>query len=66
MLIKSPHDGFNHAVSSEITPQAVYAQRRVLLKGVAAMAVGSGLASWAARDAFAQSAWVLAPASWPP
>jgi sulfoxide reductase catalytic subunit YedY len=61
MLIKTLRDGFNHAATSEITPQPVYARRRDLLKGVAALAAGSGLASWAARDAFAESAWGSRP-----
>jgi sulfoxide reductase catalytic subunit YedY len=43
--------GFNHPIGSEITPQAVYAQRRQLLKTLAAGAAGSVLAAWAARDA---------------
>ena len=31
MLIKTDRDGFNHPISSEITPQAVYAERRAWL-----------------------------------
>jgi len=61
MLIQSPSDGFNHAVSSDITPQSVYTRRRELLKGAAALAAGAGMASWAARDAFAESAWGARP-----
>jgi sulfoxide reductase catalytic subunit YedY len=61
MLIKSSSNGFQHALSSEITPQAVYNRRRELLKGVAALAAGSGLAAWAARDAHAQSSWGTRP-----
>jgi len=61
MLIQSPSDGFNHAASSDITPQSVYTRRRELLKGAAALAAGAGMASWAARDAFAESAWGARP-----
>jgi sulfoxide reductase catalytic subunit YedY len=43
--------GFSHSTPSEITPQAVYEQRRQLLKTLAAGAAGSVLATWAARDA---------------
>ena len=61
MLIKSHIDGFQHPVSSEITPLNTYNRRRELLKGMASMAVGSGLASWAERSAFAESAWGARP-----
>ncbi|WP_028996479.1 protein-methionine-sulfoxide reductase catalytic subunit MsrP [Azohydromonas australica] len=43
--------GFIHSTPSEITPQAVYEQRRRLLRTLAAGAAGSVLATWAARDA---------------
>ncbi|NML15211.1 protein-methionine-sulfoxide reductase catalytic subunit MsrP [Azohydromonas caseinilytica] len=43
--------GFNHPIASEITPQAVYEQRRQLLRTLAAGAAGGVLATWAARDA---------------
>ncbi len=61
MPIKSTHDGFNHAVPSDITPQGVYHRRRELLKSMAALAAGPGLLSWAARDAFAQPTWGTRP-----
>ena len=61
MLIKSHIDGFQHPVPSEITPLNTYNRRRELLKGMASMAVGSGLASWAERSAFAESAWGARP-----
>jgi sulfoxide reductase catalytic subunit YedY len=61
MLIKSPRDGFNHPIPSDITPQSVYTRRRELLQGVAALAAGSGLLSWAARDALALPAWGARP-----
>jgi sulfoxide reductase catalytic subunit YedY len=54
MLIKRNRDGFIHPVSSEITPRAVYENRRELLKLMAAGAAGSALASWASREALAQ------------
>jgi sulfoxide reductase catalytic subunit YedY len=47
--------GFTLA-SSDITPRAVYEDRRELLKRLAAGAAGAALAGWAGRDAFAQGA----------
>ena len=55
MLIKTGRDGFTHAVASEITPEAVYRQRRDLLKLMAGGAAGAAMATWASREAFAQS-----------
>jgi methionine sulfoxide reductase catalytic subunit len=52
MLIKTGRDGFQHPVTSEITPREVYEGRRRLLK---LMASGV-LASWAGREAFAKGA----------
>jgi sulfoxide reductase catalytic subunit YedY len=46
--------GFNHHPAGEITPRAVYEQRRTLVKAMAAGAGGLALASWASRDALAQ------------
>jgi len=54
MLIKTDHDGFNHAVASEITPPSVYARRRELMKLLAGGAAGAALATWAQREALAQ------------
>lgn len=54
MLIKTRDDGFVHPVSSEITPQGVYRQRRDLMRLLAGGVVGTALAGWAARDAQAQ------------
>ena len=48
-----PDRGFDHPIPSEITPRAAYEGRRTWLKGLAAGALGTGLASWAARDALA-------------
>jgi sulfoxide reductase catalytic subunit YedY len=54
MLIKTGRDGFIHPQSSEITPQAVYRQRRDMLRLMATGVAGAGLASWAGRQALAQ------------
>ena len=48
--------GLLHGTASEITPRAVYEQRRSLIKAMAAGAAGLGLAAWAARDALGQVA----------
>ena len=45
--------GFDHATPSEITPRAAYEGRRDWMKRLAAGALGTGLAGWAARDALA-------------
>jgi sulfoxide reductase catalytic subunit YedY len=55
MLIKTSRDGFFHPVSSEITSQRVYQERRDLIKLMASGATGALLASWASRTALAQS-----------
>ena len=44
---------FSTPVASEITPPAVYAQRRAWLQWAASGAAGAALASWAGRDALA-------------
>ncbi len=56
MLIKTRNDGFTHPLSSEITPPSVYHGRRDLMKLMASGVAGAAMASWAAREAFAQSA----------
>ncbi|MBK6869310.1 MAG: protein-methionine-sulfoxide reductase catalytic subunit MsrP [Burkholderiales bacterium] len=56
MLIRTRDSGFDHPRSGDITPRAVYQQRRELLKTLAAGAAGGALAAWAARDARAQTA----------
>ena len=48
--------GFIHRVASDITPRVVYEGRRMLLKSMAAGGAGLAMASWAARDAIAQTA----------
>ncbi|HCY15746.1 MAG: mononuclear molybdenum enzyme YedY [Curvibacter sp. GWA2_64_110] len=62
MLITSRDDGYIHPVSSEITPQGVYLQRRELIRLMAGGLAGAALASWAARDARAQPRLALAGA----
>ena len=49
------HRQFDHPVASEITPAAVYHGRRAWLQQLALGGAGLGLASWAQRDAFAQT-----------
>jgi len=53
MLIRSREDGFDHPHSSEITPRAVYEDRRRMMKQLAGGAAGSVLATWAGRQAMA-------------
>jgi len=55
MLIHSDHNGFAHPRPGEITPRALYEQRRTLLRLLAAGAAGAALAPWAARQALAQA-----------
>ncbi|MHB1250018.1 MAG: protein-methionine-sulfoxide reductase catalytic subunit MsrP [Polaromonas sp.] len=59
MLIKTSASGFNHPVSSEITPQGIYRGRRDLIQLMATGAAGAALAGWAARQALAQTAQPL-------
>jgi sulfoxide reductase catalytic subunit YedY len=47
--------GFDHRLSSDITPVTVYANRRDWLRWMAGGACGAGLATWAARNASAQA-----------
>ncbi|RYX94305.1 MAG: protein-methionine-sulfoxide reductase catalytic subunit MsrP [Comamonadaceae bacterium] len=56
MLIKTRSNGFDHPVSSEITSQRAYHQRRDMLKLMATGAAGATMAGWAGRQAFAQTA----------
>jgi sulfoxide reductase catalytic subunit YedY len=48
-----PDRGMTHRPGSDITPRAVYEQRRALLRGLAAGAGGAALALWAGREAIA-------------
>ena len=58
MLIKTGNNGFVHPKGSEITPQAHYHGRRDLMKLMATGVAGAAMASWAAREALAQTASV--------
>ena len=55
MLIPSRHREFQHPIASEITPRAVYEERRELLRLWAAGAAGATLAAWAGREALAEA-----------
>ncbi len=55
MLIKTHHNGFSQTVSSDITPQGIYQGRRELIKLMATGVAGVAVASWAGREALAQS-----------
>ncbi len=56
----SRDDGFVHPVPSDITPLALYQQRRELLQLMGAGAAGAALSLWTGREAFAQSGGGLA------
>jgi sulfoxide reductase catalytic subunit YedY len=56
MLVKTRESGFVHPIASEITPPAVYEDRRTLMRLMAGGAAGAALASWAGREALAQTA----------
>ncbi len=55
MLIKTDLNGFIHPVSSEITSERVYSERRALIKLMAGGVAGVALAGWAGREAMAQA-----------
>ena len=55
MLIKTSVNGFNHPHPSEITPHGTYQGRRDLMKLMATGAAGAALATWAGRQALAQT-----------
>ena len=44
-----------HPLSSEITPREAFEQRRLLLRGLSTTVAGTALATWADRDAMAQT-----------
>ncbi|HEY5580453.1 MAG TPA: protein-methionine-sulfoxide reductase catalytic subunit MsrP [Rhodoferax sp.] len=56
MLIKTNRDGNCQPLSSEITSQRVYEERRTLVKLMASGVAGAALAAWASRAAHAQAA----------
>ena len=51
--------GFQHPYSSEITPKAIYEDRRQMLKLMAGGAAGAAMAAWASREAMAQQVRTL-------
>jgi sulfoxide reductase catalytic subunit YedY len=55
MLIKTHNPGFIHPVASEITNQEIYQGRRDLIKLIATGAAGAAMATWAGREAWAQT-----------
>ena len=55
MLIQTRSSGFDHPVPSEITSQSAYQGRRELMKLMATGAAGAAMASWAGRQAMAQT-----------
>ena len=55
MLIRTNASGFNHPVASEITPHGTYQGRRDMIRLMATGAAGAALASWAGREALAQT-----------
>ncbi len=55
MLIRTHDDGHNHPLSSEITPAPVQRHRRALMQHLATGVAGAALATWASRQALAQS-----------
>jgi len=62
MLIpRARRDGHVHPIASEITPRALYEQRRDFLRLLAAGGAGAALAGWAGRDALAQAAATARP-----
>ncbi|MBK6615474.1 protein-methionine-sulfoxide reductase catalytic subunit MsrP [Ottowia sp.] len=55
MLIRSRDPGFVHPHPGDVTPRAVYEDRRAWLRLMAGGAAGAALPGWAARDARAQA-----------
>ena len=55
MLIKTGNNGFIHPIPSEITPAPIYQARRDVMRLMAMGVSGAAMASWAARDALAQT-----------
>jgi sulfoxide reductase catalytic subunit YedY len=53
MLLRTHDNGHTHPTPSDITPQAIYVQRRELIARLAAGAAGLTLAAWAQRQALA-------------
>lgn len=61
MIILSSRNGFQHPLTSEITPRAAYLGRRTMLKQLALGAAGASMAAWASREALAQASSVASP-----
>jgi sulfoxide reductase catalytic subunit YedY len=55
MLIRRDDTGFDHLAPSEITSPSVYLNRRRWMAQLAAGSAGAALATWAGRDAWAQT-----------
>ena len=55
MISRSLHAGFTHSTPSEITPQRFYQGRRDLMRQFAGGAAGVAMATWASRQALAQT-----------
>ena len=55
MLIKTGNSGFIHPLSSEITTASAYQGRRDAMRLMATGIAGAAMASWASREALAQS-----------
>ena len=56
LFSKNSDSGFTHGLSQEITPAAVYNERRAWLKHMATGVAGLSMAAWASREAMAQGA----------
>lgn len=65
MLIQTERNGFIHPLSSEITAPEVYRGRREMLRLLGGGVAGAAMASWAVRDALAQSSAYTLPAKNP-
>ncbi|WP_295646033.1 protein-methionine-sulfoxide reductase catalytic subunit MsrP [uncultured Methylibium sp.] len=62
MLIpRARRNGHVHPLASDITPRALYEQRRDFLRLMAAGGAGAALAGWAGRDALAQAVATARP-----
>jgi methionine sulfoxide reductase catalytic subunit len=63
MILQFNKSGFQHPVSSEITPESVYQSRRDIIRQLATGSAGLALAAWGMREAHAQTprAGQLAP-----
>jgi methionine sulfoxide reductase catalytic subunit len=61
MFFHRHHAQFNHATPSDITTREGYESRRAFMQQLAAGAAGASLASFAARDAWAQAVSVPRP-----